>query len=79
MWKKIEEKLVYKDFSNVHEEYVSKLAGKEATEENENYFQPKFEEYQQFSKKISDWVKGVEEVVKPQDSISQVRLKDLRL
>ncbi|KAJ8037714.1 hypothetical protein HOLleu_18605 [Holothuria leucospilota] len=74
---KIEEKVAlyeksYKDFSNAHEEYVSKLEEKQATEENKNYFQPKFEEYQQFSKEISDWMKGMGEDVKPQDSISQV-------
>ncbi|KAJ8034240.1 hypothetical protein HOLleu_20993 [Holothuria leucospilota] len=73
---KIEEKVAlceksFKDFSNAHEEYVSKLEEKQATEENKNYFQPKFEEYQQFLKEISDWMKGMEEDVKPQDSISQ--------
>ena len=75
---KIEEKMAlyeksYKDFSNAHEEYVSKLEETEATEENESYFQPKSEEYQKFLMEISDWKKGLEEEdVKPEDSISQV-------
>ena len=63
------------DFTKAHEEYISKLDDEKVTWENNAYYQPKFEDYQQFSKKLSEWIIGKEEVVKPEDSISQVSSK----
>ncbi|PIK48780.1 hypothetical protein BSL78_14346 [Apostichopus japonicus] len=63
------------DFSEAHKAYIAMLNEEEATEENSTYYQPKSEEYQQFSKAMSDWIKGREVDIKPQDSISQVSSK----
>ncbi|XP_071825532.1 uncharacterized protein [Apostichopus japonicus] len=55
--------------------YIATLNEEEATEENSTYYQSKWEEYQQFSKAMSEWIKGREVDIKPQDSISQVSSK----
>ncbi|XP_071819881.1 uncharacterized protein [Apostichopus japonicus] len=63
------------DFSEAHKAYIATLNEEEATEENSTYYQSKWEEYQQFSKAMSEWIKGREVDIKPQDSISQVSSK----